>query len=93
MKSLGAGSFELRGSGAPGAKSAFERVGAEALGLLESWFRDAKFAESGLVFGHCRTGGRVDVEEAWIARHIEVNFGRARSTCFRGGPGRMPAVR
>lgn len=75
MKSIGAGLFELRGSGVPSPQSAFVRVGAKALGLQESWFRDAIFAEPELVIGPCRTGGRVDSDEVWIPWRIEVNFG------------------
>lgn len=75
MKSIGPALFELRANGAPSPKSALERVGAKALGLQESWFRDAIFAEPELVIGPCRTGGRVDAEEIWIPWRIEVNFG------------------
>lgn len=75
MKSIGAVLFELSASGAPSPKMGFERVGAKALGLQESWFRDAIFAEPELVIGPCRTGGRVDADEVWIPWRIEVNFG------------------
>lgn len=75
MKSIGPSLFHIGSSGPPRPESALERVGAKTLGLQESWFRDAIFAEPELVIGPCRTGGRVDADEVWIPWRVEVNFG------------------
>lgn len=75
MKSIGSSLFELQGPGEPRPIAALERLEAKALGLKESWFRDAIFQEPELVIGPCRTGGRVDADEVWIPWRIEANFG------------------
>lgn len=75
MKSIGPSLFNIGRSGPPHPESALERVEAKALGLQESWFRDAIFAEPELVIGPCRIGGRVDAEEVWSPWRVEVNFG------------------
>jgi hypothetical protein len=75
MKSIGESLFEMNRSGAPIPVSALQRVNAKGLGLQESWFRDAIFAEPELVIGPCRTAGRVDADEIWLPWRVEVNFG------------------
>lgn len=54
---------------------ALRRVNAKELGLQESWFRDAIFAEPELVIGPCRPSGRVAPDEVWLPWRLEVNFG------------------
>ena len=75
MKSIGENLFEFTRSGDPVSVPALQRVNAKALGLQESWFRDAIFAEPELVIGPCRTAGRVDADELWLPWRVEVNFG------------------
>lgn len=75
MKSIGESLFQLKRSGAPVPVSALQRVTAKGLGLQESWFRDAIFAEPELVIGPCRTAGRVDADEVWLPWRTETNFG------------------
>ena len=75
MKSIGENLYSLARSGKPAPSAPYRRVSAKALGLQESWFRDAIFAEPELVVGPCRSAGRVDVDEQWIPWRIEVNFG------------------
>lgn len=75
MKSIGGTLFSLQATGAPRPHAALERVSAKSVGLQESWFRDAIFAEPELVIGPCRTGGRIDTDEVWMPWRIEVNFG------------------
>lgn len=75
MKSIGPHLFESPRAGAPQPRSALQRADAKALGLKESWFRDAIFSEPELVVGPCRAAGRVDSDEVWIPWRTEVNFG------------------
>ena len=75
MKSIGASLFEINRSGVPVPVAALERVSAKGLGLQESWFRDAIFAEPELVIAPCRAAGRVDADETWLPWRVEVNFG------------------
>src|SRR5690606_38388120 len=75
MKSIGEKLFQLNRSHPPVPSLGLQRVTAKALGLQESWFRDAIFAEPELVIGPCRTAGRVDNDETWIPWKIETNFG------------------
>ncbi len=75
MKSIGEGLYALNRKGSPRPNSAYRRVSAKDMGLQESWFRDAIFAEPELVVGPCRSAGRVDPDEKWIPWRIEVNFG------------------
>lgn len=44
-----------------------ERVSAKALGLAESWFRDAIFRDPELVIAPCREGGLVQESEKWMS--------------------------
>lgn len=75
MKSIGESLFRLSRNGPANPTAALQRVTAKGLGLQESWFRDAIFAEPELVIGPCRTAGRVDADEIWLPWRIEVNFG------------------
>jgi len=75
MKSIGEKLFQLNRSHPPVPSVGLQRVTAKDLGLQESWFRDAIFAEPELVIGPCRTAGRVDNDETWIPWKIETNFG------------------
>lgn len=75
MKSIGESLFQMSRSGAPVPVAALRRVNAKGLGLQESWFRDAIFAEPELVIGPCRTAGRVDADEVWLPWRTEINFG------------------
>lgn len=75
MKSIGESLFRLNRRAAPNPVAELQRVTAKGLGLQESWFRDAIFAEPELVIGPCRTAGRVDADETWLPWRIEVNFG------------------
>lgn len=74
MKSIGETLFQLDRNGKPVPVPAHQRVNAKALGLQESWFRDAIFAEPELVIGPCRTAGRVDADETWLPWRVEVSF-------------------
>lgn len=75
MKSIGENLFQLSRSGSPLPVPALQRVTAKGLGLQESWFRDAIFAEPELVIGPCRAAGRVDADETWLPWRVEINFG------------------
>lgn len=75
MKSIGETLFRLDRSGTPRPAPAMQRVSARQLGLQESWFRDAIFAEPELVIGPCRTAGRVESDEIWMPWRTEINFG------------------
>lgn len=75
MKSIGESLYSLTRNDAPRPATAYRRVTAKELGLQESWFRDAIFAEPELVVGPCRSSGRIDTDEKWIPWRIEVNFG------------------
>lgn len=75
MKSIGENLFQLSRNGSPVPVPALQRVNAKGLGLQESWFRDAIFAEPELVIGPCRTAGRVDADEVWLPWRVEINFG------------------
>lgn len=75
MKSIGESLFRLNRNGVSKPMAVLHRVTAKGLGLHESWFRDAIFAEPELVIGPCRTAGRVDADETWLPWRIEVNFG------------------
>ena len=75
MKSIGESLFRLNRSAAPKPVAELHRVTAKGLGLQESWFRDAIFAEAELVIGPCRAAGRIDADETWLPWRIEVNFG------------------
>lgn len=75
MKSIGETLFQLNRRGSPLPAPALRRVNAKQLGLQESWFRDAIFAEPELVVGPCRAAGRVDSDEVWLPWRTEVNFG------------------
>lgn len=75
MKSIGESLYSLTRNGTPLPAAAYRRVTAKELGLQESWFRDAIFAEPELVVGPCRSSGRIDADEKWIPWRIEVNFG------------------
>ena len=75
MKSIGESLFRLERTGAPAPRPMLQRVTAKAIGLQESWFRDAIFAEPELVVGPCRMAGRVPADETWLPWRIETNFG------------------
>lgn len=75
MKSIGENLFALTREGAAAPLPVLQRATAKSLGLQESWFRDAIFAEPELVIGPCRAAGRVDPDEVWLPWRIEVNFG------------------
>lgn len=75
MKSIGENLFRLQRTGTPAPEPSLQRISAKVLGLQESWFRDAIFAEPELVIGPCRMAGRVDMDETWLPWRIEVNFG------------------
>ena len=75
MKSIGENLFRLQKDGRPLPIPSLQRVNAKTLGLQESWFRDAIFAEPELVIGPCRMAGRVDSDEVWLPWRIETNFG------------------
>lgn len=75
MKSIGDYLFELDRAGVPVPKLVLQRVNAKSLGLQESWFRDAIFANPELVIAPCRAAGTVDQDEVWMPWRIEENFG------------------
>lgn len=75
MKSIGESLFQLSRNGDPVPTPSLQRVSAKALGLQESWFRDAIFAEPEIVIGPCRMAGRVEADETWLPWRIETNFG------------------
>lgn len=75
MKAIGDCLFELDRTGTPAPRLALQRVNAKSLGLQESWFRDAIFANPELVIAPCRAAGQVDQDEVWLPWRIEENFG------------------
>lgn len=75
MKSIGESLFQLSRMGDPEPTPSLQRVSAKALGLQESWFRDAIFAEPEIVIGPCRMAGRVEADETWLPWRVETNFG------------------
>lgn len=75
MKSIGTHLFSVNAGKQAAPRPQFERVLARDLGLQETWFRDAIFAEPELVIGPCRTAGRVDADETWLPWRMEVSFG------------------
>jgi len=73
MKTIGKAIYEFHSltSGAKEVTHEHEQVSAEALGLRESWFRDAIFREPELVIAPCRAGGLVRESEIWMPWYSE----------------------
>ena len=73
MKTIGKAIYEFHNP-TPGLSEVphkHERVSAKALGLPESWFRDAIFQEPELVIAPCRAAGLVQESESWIPWYTE----------------------
>ncbi|MDZ4819292.1 MAG: hypothetical protein SGJ20_09995 [Planctomycetota bacterium] len=73
MKTIGKAIYEFHSltSGSKEVAHKHEQVSAKALGLRESWFRDAIFREPELVIAPCRAGGLVEETEIWMPWYKE----------------------
>lgn len=75
MKAIGSTLFLAQRLGQPLSTALYNREIAAAVGLPESWFRDAIYANPELIVEPCREAGRVAADETWLPWATEWSVG------------------